>query len=255
MRKIVVASIAILLALSLTQPVSNAVTNPDGKATDSPWLASIWVKQVDGSFYNACAGSLISDRAILTAAHCVVDRDVSFIRLDMNPSTKGKILQVSNRIIHIDYSTDGYLNDIALLVLTEPVRDVESIKLPPVKDQNLRALESLSIIGWGEDEKGNRPIEPKISEQLDMTTSASNYYDRFNAELLLATGRTVSVGSFSGACRGDSGGPLLSTFGSTKVLLGIVSYGAEDCNAKKPSVYTRLSAYLDWVEQALNAIK
>lgn len=50
-----------------------------------------------------------------------------------------------------------------------------------------------------------------------------------------------------GSCNGDSGGPLL--INGTQV--GIVSFGASDCSAGMPSVYTRLTEFYDWVNQTI----
>ena len=53
-------------------------------------------------------------------------------------------------------------------------------------------------------------------------------------------------------CQGDSGGPLncQNPDGSWAVH-GVVSFGSgEGCNAvKKPSVFTRISAYVDWINR------
>lgn len=49
--------------------------------------------------------------------------------------------------------------------------------------------------------------------------------------------------------QGDSGGPLQIRGDSGKYyIVGIVSYGA-GCATKTPSVYTRVSSYLDWIEK------
>lgn len=50
-----------------------------------------------------------------------------------------------------------------------------------------------------------------------------------------------------GSCNGDSGGPLL--INGTQV--GIVSFGASDCAAGMPSVYTRLTEFYEWVNQTI----
>ena len=48
---------------------------------------------------------------------------------------------------------------------------------------------------------------------------------------------------------GDSGGPLIDK--STGSLVGIVSWG-EGCGLfGKPGVYTRVSAYADWIEETI----
>lgn len=58
-------------------------------------------------------------------------------------------------------------------------------------------------------------------------------------------------------CQGDSGGPLqLNLPGRRRRqrihyhLIGVTSYGVF-CRSSYPSVYTRVSSYLDWIEQTV----
>lgn len=54
----------------------------------------------------------------------------------------------------------------------------------------------------------------------------------------------------SDACQADSGGPVMWTDPDTKRLhlVGIVSYGFR-CATEAPGVNTRVSEFLDWVQQ------
>lgn len=52
------------------------------------------------------------------------------------------------------------------------------------------------------------------------------------------------------ACQRDSGGNLYWTYSSRQYTVGIVSYG-KDCASKYPSVNTRVTFYLNWIEQQL----
>jgi hypothetical protein len=54
------------------------------------------------------------------------------------------------------------------------------------------------------------------------------------------------------ACQGDSGGPLM-VFTKSKQweLIGITSYGI-GCATGKPGVYTRITAFLTWIQQFIN---
>ncbi|XP_010144242.1 PREDICTED: chymotrypsin-C-like, partial [Buceros rhinoceros silvestris] len=52
-------------------------------------------------------------------------------------------------------------------------------------------------------------------------------------------------------CNGDSGGPLNCQRGEVWDVNGIVSFGSGlSCNlAKKPTVFTRVSAYIAWINE------
>ncbi|XP_063595466.1 clotting factor G beta subunit-like [Penaeus indicus] len=53
---------------------------------------------------------------------------------------------------------------------------------------------------------------------------------------------------YKDTCQGDSGGPLVVRIDEKKwVQVGIVSYGFECARPDNPGVYTRVSAYLDWI--------
>ena len=51
------------------------------------------------------------------------------------------------------------------------------------------------------------------------------------------------------SCNGDSGGPLVyrSDPDSAWYQVGVVSYGTRKCGEGAPGVYTRVSAYMDWI--------
>ena len=57
----------------------------------------------------------------------------------------------------------------------------------------------------------------------------------------------ASAVSGSDSCRGDSGGPLLDLTGNQATVIGIVSFGTNKCDSSIPGVYSRVSAYLDWI--------
>ncbi|EDW30077.1 GL22574 [Drosophila persimilis] len=49
-------------------------------------------------------------------------------------------------------------------------------------------------------------------------------------------------------CRNDSGGPLVLKDGGDFVLLGVTSHGlSRNCTTHLPTVYTRVSSFLDWI--------
>ena len=54
------------------------------------------------------------------------------------------------------------------------------------------------------------------------------------------------------SCQGDSGGPLM-VFGPNNrwILAGIVSWGIKCGSPGYPGVYTKVSAYLDWIHDSI----
>ena len=48
--------------------------------------------------------------------------------------------------------------------------------------------------------------------------------------------------------QGDSGGPLVCKVGTSWQLVGVTSFGIAGCGTHKPSVYTRIAYFKDWVE-------
>ena len=60
-------------------------------------------------------------------------------------------------------------------------------------------------------------------------------------------------GDYSSSCNGDSGGPLVVNRGEFEpwYQAGIVSFGSSGCRPGKPSVYTKVSDHLDWIESVL----
>ena len=61
--------------------------------------------------------------------------------------------------------------------------------------------------------------------------------------------------SYSGkdSCEGDSGGPLVFPSFSklTYYQVGIVSFGSNKCGIGKPSTYTKVTSFLDWIKENL----
>lgn len=228
-----------------------------GKKTEYrefPFMAALgWPSLFDGGHFYRCGGTLISPLFILTAAHCINfgGQYPTVVRLGGDNLTMGmgeehKIRRV---FVHPGYTDSGSYNDIALL----EVEDCKPSKLQiaclwPKKEL---AHENLVAIGYGQIRFAGLSSSQllKVDLQWVHEKDCKPHYDTD----VLADGLAktqLCAGDMSGigdTCQGDSGGPLLMKKYSTWYVVGITSLG-QGCASGPPSVYSRVSSYLDWIE-------
>ena len=110
-------------------------------ASDGTWNWAVYIS-IDES--KLCGGSILSSSWILTAAHCVNEANASQVTvyagaIHQSPSLQSSV--VSQTIVHQDYDTTTFVNDIALLQLSTPLVMADShvnvICLPSVEKATL----------------------------------------------------------------------------------------------------------------------
>uniref|UniRef100_A0A3P9CKQ0 Peptidase S1 domain-containing protein n=1 Tax=Maylandia zebra TaxID=106582 RepID=A0A3P9CKQ0_9CICH len=240
-----------------------------------PWQVSMQASPFSPIPYmHGCGGSLIHEEWILTAAHCFIPLNVpSFWRMclgkhHMNSSmdipSAEECYKVDTIIRHkgfvYEQDPNDITNDIALVHLAKPVnmtKEISPICLPK-PGVVMPAGTPCFVTGWG-DEKGKNMAE-KLNQAalpvIDFETCSKPAYwwDTLRPSMICAG--YESPDELKSACQGDSGGPLACTAATaaggtntTWEVHGIVSFGAQGCiRDKKPSVFTRVSAFSDWID-------
>ncbi|XP_063396161.1 uncharacterized protein LOC134680840 [Mytilus trossulus] len=220
-----------------------------------------WVVAVRKGNNFICGGTLISDRWVITAGHCVesvlsVPHMVSIVTgTPLKDGRDGHVIRVSDIIMNPDYNFI-YKADIAVLLLQMPVTFDDYTK-PICLPNTLQHIPRDSICytaGWGLTDPKDATLQKRRNDLMyakafmwSNSKCSLAYSSDINDGMVCAG---ILAGKGGDTCQGDSGGPLMCTNNhGTWQLVGVTSWGGGICGKSTlPGVYTRVAKFDTWIK-------
>uniref|UniRef100_A0A672UZX1 Ovochymase 2 n=1 Tax=Strigops habroptila TaxID=2489341 RepID=A0A672UZX1_STRHB len=243
------------------------------KQGSHPWQVSLKRRQK-----HFCGGTIVSAQWVVTAAHCVLDRnilqylDVTAGDHDLRIRENGEqTLPVKYVIKHPNFDPRRPMNyDIALLKLDGAFNfSVRPLLLPDVlKSLETQFISISQLSGYTISRDGVLPqvlyeVNLPILNRKECSRALSTLKKPIQSDTIMCAGFPDGG---KDACQGDSGGPLLCRRKhGAWTLAGVISWGMgcargwasndkkKHYNRGSPGIFTDLSAVLSWIQENMSA--
>jgi len=213
---------------------------------------SNWVVTAAHCFYTPQGERVIyeDDMSVVIGEHVI--RDESGFTSDNDEfDTIRKNLKIDKIIIHENYNTRTFENDIALLKLKDSL-DLSTYTPAclPSKGQTWVG-EKGWVYGWGTEFSGSQSLSPILKETSQ--SIISNQACAAPAQMSGSISDDMLCGLESGtdSCQGDSGGPFTVDVSGKHFLAGVVSWGLGCAAPGLAGVYSDVSYQRDWIDSTV----
>ena len=235
----------------------NGVAKCDAHIGSVPWQVGLVSRT---KLRPWCGGTLINDRYILTAAHCVKALKPHMFEVilgDIDWTTRKETHELRRFVteihVHPKFGQSAtFDHDYAILKLHTAIEfhlhdNIRPVCLP-FYDQ-IADLEGKTgtVSGWGVVDPKVPTIQANILQKVDVKiigdSACRNSYPASSVTQSMFCARANSTDS----CYGDSGGPFTIYQNGVHVLEGVISWGKNCAKLQWPGVYSRVGHVLRWI--------
>jgi secreted trypsin-like serine protease len=230
---------------------ASIVGGAEVEIADVPWQVAL----MSNSFEQSCGGSILSADWVVSAAHCepAVGSLVGAGATKLSElRTRGQVRRVSQVLKYPGFQDAEQGRDLALIKLDQPLDlttpDVQAIAYATDSDAWAYAPGQPGFVsGWGSlKTNGQYPdalqrVEVAVANESQVRSAFGTIpNDQFGAG-----------GDGRDSCDGDSGGPLVVQRSTGPLLVGIVSWGDEQCGKRNtPGIYSRVASFSSWIQSS-----
>jgi len=200
-------------------------------------------------YIGGCAGTLIKDDWVLTAAHCVKGREDAIFSIS-HLDQKYRVEQV---VVHEKFGLqDSPDFDLALIQLKEPVKNGSPIEFYPFNDEEGKAVVFVGRGGYGTGKEGIIDHDGKQRGATNTVFKVTEHLIGFEFDSPSSDSVTTLEG-ISGP--GDSGGPAFIEKESEPCVAGVSSTqfgnGHAEATYGVHEIYARVSTSISWFESVM----
>ncbi|XP_076437589.1 chymotrypsin-like serine proteinase [Babylonia areolata] len=243
-----------LVAAAAGEVSQHIVGGQDATHSEHPYICSLQMNYW-GIWYHICGAVIYDPSHVVTAAHCVEGygtfQVVCGIRRLSGYDASKVTRSVTRKTLHPDYDGrgDGFPNDIAVLDLDRPLQSSSHVSTNHAfagPSSGNFAGQKCTLSGWGRT-SGSSSQGADVLQKVEMTTLSHQECVSHWGSSSINDGHICFKESGKSACNGDSGGPVRC--GDT--IVGVTSWGINNCSPTYPSVYTRLSYFHSWIQSVV----
>lgn len=217
-------------------------------ATGSEDFSKTVVVLYDKSLGALCTASILSDKLLLTAAHCVASEPTNLYVVfgtDVNSTdiiVRRVVVAQQTPVWAARQNEELNTGDMAVVGFIGGLPEGYHAASLLTDSSQLKDGGAITLAGYGLSDGVAATGAGKL-RYVDTTIQQAAYSQ---SEILMEQSKG------KGACHGDSGGPAYVQVNGQRLLAGVTSRGVNDpnnqCNVS--SAYTSVAFYADWIKQA-----